>query len=138
MELVAYRYPDQVQALMYESERVSGIQSLLYLGPDGEKLSHELRGFLPRQHLNWAERAFIRRNYVPHTYNSSEPVFWTNNIQDVIATEAVLTSRSTITEMRSVSQEPPKSAITACRRTSCFVAKCRDLSQNVAIHRKVS
>jgi hypothetical protein len=47
-ELVADRYSDQVQTLMYESERVSGLQSLLYVGPDGEKLSHELRGFLPR------------------------------------------------------------------------------------------
>jgi hypothetical protein len=47
-ELVTDRNSDQVQTLMYESERVSSLQSLLYLGPDSEKLSHELRGFLPR------------------------------------------------------------------------------------------
>src|ERR1035441_9754450 len=62
---------------MNQPERVSGLQSFLYLRPEGSKLSHQLGGILPCERFDRGQRAFIWRNCVPHTYNGSETLFWT-------------------------------------------------------------
>jgi hypothetical protein len=60
---------------------MSGFHSLLHLGPESTKLRHQLRGFLPCGRVHWWQRALLWRICVPHTYNSSESVFWTGIIK---------------------------------------------------------
>ena len=57
--LVADLDSGHVQALMDQPERIARLQSLLYLRPDGTKLSHQLGGLLPCERFARGERAFI-------------------------------------------------------------------------------
>jgi hypothetical protein len=45
-DFVADWYSGHVQAFVDEPECMAGLQSLLYMGPDGAKSSHQLRGIL--------------------------------------------------------------------------------------------
>ena len=80
-KLVADRYSSHVEAFVDQPERMSGLQGLLDLWPDGAKLSHQLTRLFARERFDGGQQVFIRRSCVPHTDNASETVFLTEHFK---------------------------------------------------------
>ncbi len=51
-DFVADWYSGHVQTFVDQPECMAGLQSLLYMGPDGTKSSHQLRGMLTCEHFD--------------------------------------------------------------------------------------